>query len=159
MSVSLNPVGQIVKENGCTMIVVGKEYIKGLKGLGAFGHVMIIWWMDGCDNPHDRAVLVQQKPYVKGPEELGVFATRSPERPNPIAISCAGITFVDEKGGVIGIDFCDANDGTPVLDIKPYTPSIDRIEKPDTANWCKHWPKSYEASGSFDWAKEFNFKI
>ena len=43
-------------------------------------------------------------------------------------------------------------------DKKPYTPSIDRIEKPETPKWCAHWPKSYEQSGSFDW-NEFLFAV
>ncbi len=43
------------------------------------------------------------------------------------------------------------------LDLKPYTPSIDRVENPKTPDWCSHWPKSYEESESFDWGAEFNF--
>ncbi len=46
---------------------------------------------------------------------------------------------------------------TPVLDIKTYTPSLDRIEAPGVPEWCSHWPKSAEASEHFDWASEFNF--
>jgi hypothetical protein len=44
-----------------------------------------------------------------------------------------------------------------VLDLKPYTPSIDRVESPSVPEWCDHWPKSYEESGGFDWEAEFNF--
>ena len=54
-------------------------------------------------------------------------------------------------------DMIDANDGTPVLDIKPYTPSSDRIEAPGVPEWCSHWPKSLEQSENFDWGNEFNF--
>jgi tRNA (Thr-GGU) A37 N-methylase len=59
--------------------------------------------------------------------------------------------------GIIGLAFIDAEDGTPVLDIKPYTPSLDRVENPIVPKWCAHWPKSVESSGSFDWSSVFNF--
>lgn len=42
--------------------------------------------------------------------------------------------------------------------LKPYTPSIDRVSSVRTPAWCSHWPKSYEESGDFDWASEFNFQ-
>jgi len=46
---------------------------------------------------------------------------------------------------------------SPVLDIKPYTPSLDRVEAPGVPKWCSHWPKSLEQSEDFDWENEFNF--
>lgn len=54
-------------------------------------------------------------------------------------------------------DIIDANDNTPVLDIKPYTPSFDRVETPGVPVWCSEWPKSTEASGCFNWEQVFNF--
>ena len=57
----------------------------------------------------------------------------------------------------MGLAYIDAENGTPVLDVKPYTPSLDRVERPDVPGWCAHWPKSAEASGDFDWEKVFNF--
>lgn len=86
-----------------------------------------------------------------------MFALCSPERPNPIAVSNAEIAYVDVENGVVGLYYIDADNGTRVLDLKPYTPSIDRIEHPRTPEWCSHWPKSYEESGAFDWEAEFNF--
>ena len=88
---------------------------------------------------------------------LGAFATRTPERPNPIALTCAGVTYLDDENGVIGLTYVDAEAGTPVLDIKPYTPSLDRVETPLVPQWCAHWPQSVEASGDFDWSAVFNF--
>ena len=86
-----------------------------------------------------------------------VFALRSPERPNPIEVSNVSIAYVDEKVGIIGLYYIDAFPGSMVLDLKPYTPSIDRIENPITPKWCSHWPKSYEESSEFNWEDEFNF--
>lgn len=50
-----------------------------------------------------------------------------------------------------------AYEGSPVLDLKPYTPSLDRVEIPHVPDWCAHWPQSLEESASFDWAKEFRW--
>lgn len=149
-------IGKIINEEK-VQVIFDPKYAAGLTGLEGYSHVQILWWMDRCDNATDRSVLVEEKPYKKGPEEIGVFALRSPERPNPIAVSNAAIAYVDVETGTIGLYYMDAFDGSMVLDIKPYTPSIDRIESPVTPQWCAHWPKSYEESGQFDWASEFNF--
>ncbi|HHV30388.1 TrmO family methyltransferase domain-containing protein [Acetivibrio mesophilus] len=155
--IKIIPIGKIKNENGDVAIKLDEKYTIALKGLEDYSHVQIIWWMDGCDNETDRAMLIQKKPYKNGPDEIGVFALRSPERPNPIGVSNAQITFIDVTNGTIGLTYVDANNGSTILDIKPYTPSIDRVENPITPDWCGHWPKSFEESGVFDWAKEFNF--
>lgn len=155
--INVIPIGKIENENGAFAIKLDEKYTVALKGLEDYSHVHIIWWMDGCDNETDRTMLIQKKPYKNGPDEIGEFALRSPERPNPICVSNAQITFIDKTKGVIGLTYVDANDGSAVLDMKQYTPSIDRGENPITPNWCSHWPKSLEESGVFDWGKEFNF--
>lgn len=155
--VKIIPIGTIQNENNETAILLAPACRAGLKGLSGYSHVQVIRWMDRCDNRADRKNLVEKKPYVKGPEELGVFATRSPARPNPIAVSTADIAYVDEDPGRIGLYYIDAFPGSPMLDLKPYIPSIDRVERATTPEWCRHWPESYEQSGDFDWAAEFNF--
>ena len=141
------------KEGG-TIIQVDENYIPALQALDGFSHLQIIWWFDGYDEDVYRTILKTKQPYKKAPEEMGIFATRSPIRPNPIALTAVEKLHIDYEKGVVQID---ANDGSPVLDIKPYTPSLDRIEAPEVPAWCAHWPKSLEASGSFAWEKEFNF--
>ena len=150
-------IGTIENRDGRASVTVDPRYAPGLKGLEGFDHVQILWWMDGCDNDADRGILVERKPYRNGPDEIGVFALRSPERPNPIPVSNAAISFVDAASGTIGLHWIDAFDGSIVLDIKPYTPSADRVERPVTPEWCAHWPKSVEESASFNWGAEFNF--
>lgn len=51
----------------------------------------------------------------------------------------------------------DAEDGTPLVDLKPYTPSIDRIATPRVPAWCANWPNDVETSGQFDWGAVFRF--
>lgn len=156
-NITVNPIGKISVNDGEACVVLDKKYIPALEGLEGFSHIQLIWWFDGCDNEASRSLLTTSKPYKKGPETLGMFATRSPQRPNPIALSCCYVTYIDRENGVIGLAYTDAFDESPVLDIKPYTPSLDRVEAPAVPEWCAHWPKSNEASGEFDWEDEFNF--
>ncbi|HBF0027276.1 TPA: SAM-dependent methyltransferase, partial [Clostridioides difficile] len=109
------------------------------------------------DNTDFRSVLETEQPYKNAPEKMGIFATRSPVRPNPIALSVVEIINIDYMNGMIQIAYIDANDKTPILDIKPYTPSLDRVENPNVPDWCSHWPHSLEESASFAWENEFNF--
>lgn len=136
---------------------INKEFMPALTGLEGFGYVNVLWWFSKNDNQTSRTKFTEKSPYKNSPDVLGTFATRSPERPNPIAQSCAYVTHVDTEKGIIGLAFIDAEDGTPVLDIKPYTPSLDRVENPVVPKWCAHWPKSVESAGSFDWNSVFNF--
>ena len=150
-------IGKIVNREAMVCIELNPKYADGLKGLTGYSHIQVLWWADGCDNDRDRNSLTEKKPYKNGPEEMGIFAMRSPERINPIAVSNAEIAYIDAAKGMVGLYYIDAFDGTQVLDLKPYVPSIDRIENPRTPEWCSHWPKSYEESGDFDWEAEFNF--
>ena len=81
------PIGKIENEHNKVKIMLYPCYKKVLTGLSGYSHVQVLWWMDRCDNPDDRGTLVEKEPYVNGPERIGVFALRSPERPNPIAVS------------------------------------------------------------------------
>ena len=145
-----------INEKGM-FIELEQEYIPALKALDGFGHLNVIWWFSDYDSLDMRKILEAPKPYKKGPDVLGIFATRAPVRPNPVALSTARVISINYEKGIIQVAYIDANDGTPVLDIKPYTPSLDRVETPGVPAWCKHWPVSIEQSESFNWENEFNF--
>jgi tRNA (adenine37-N6)-methyltransferase len=157
MAFSIQQIGTVRCGDTGYFIALGPGYAPALTGLEGFGHVQVLWWFDRCDDLASRSTLTAAQPYAKGPGTVGVFATRSPLRPNPVAVSTSYVTHIDHDSGVIGLAWIDAEDGTPVLDIKPYTPSVDRIERPAVPEWCAHWPKSVEESADFDWGPEFNF--
>jgi len=154
---TVKQIGIICADDRGFRLELAPAYKTALMGLGGFSYINILWWFSGCDNRTARCILSEEKPYTKGPDTLGTFATRSPQRPNPIALSCAYVTYIDSENGVIGLAYIDADDQSPVLDIKPYTPSLDRVEQPEVPAWCKHWPINVETSGDFDWEAEFNF--
>jgi tRNA-Thr(GGU) m(6)t(6)A37 methyltransferase TsaA len=153
----VNPIGKISISTRGMFIELESKYIPALQGLDGFSHLNVIWWFSKFDNEEARNILETPQPYKKAPEVMGIFATRSPVRPNPIALTTVQVIAVDYEQGIIQIAYIDADDGTPVLDIKPYTPSLDRVETPGVPGWCTHWPASLELSGSFDWGNEFNF--
>ena len=153
----IKSIGKVRVDNKGMRLELEKEFIPALTNLEGFGNIHVLWWFDQNDHLDSRSKLIEKSPYKGSPETLGTFATRSPERPNPIALTCAYITYLDCQNGIIGLAFIDAEDGTPVLDIKPYTPSLDRVENPIVPQWCAHWPKNVETSGDFDWDTVFNF--
>lgn len=128
-----------------------KDALQGLKG---FSHVQVYWWAHQLDKEEMRSLNKLPKPYKKGPEELGIFATRSPLRPNPLAMTLVPITWINRNEGCLGIAFIDADPGTPVLDIKPYY-GMERVKEYNVPSWCSHWPAWYEEAADFDWAGEF----
>lgn len=153
----LKQIGIVLSQDGEMIIKLAPEYIPALQGLEDFSHLAVLWWFSEFDSGEARSVLEAPRPYKNGPEVLGIFATRSPVRPNPIALSVAEVLGIDMRKGEIRVAWIDANHGSPVVDLKPYTPSADRVEHPQVPGWCAHWPKSLETSGDFNWENEFNF--
>ncbi len=153
----VNYIGKISVRKEGMFIELDPEYIPALQELAGFSHLNIIWWFSEFDSEEARSVLEVPKPYKNAPDIMGTFATRSPVRPNPIALTTVQIIHINYEKGSIQIPYIDAYDGSPLLDIKPYTPSLDRVENPGVPGWCSHWPKSIEESGNFDWDSEFTF--
>ena len=157
MNYEVKTIGKIKNDENGAYVQLEPEYIPGLQALEGFSHINVIWWFSDCDNDAGRNKLQDEQPYKNAPKVMGVFATRSPARPNPIALTTAEVIDIDFNNGIIHMTFIDADNNTPVLDIKPYTPSFDRVETPDVPLWCSEWPKSTETSGYFDWESVFNF--
>ena len=155
MTITLTPIGT-VSHGKTTTIRLDKELAAGLEGLDGFGHILVLWHAHE-NPPWDPENLTVSEPYRLGPERLGLLATRSAYRPNPICVSVAAVIGVDAQKGVIEVPWIDAEDGSPVLDVKPYHPSADRVRDVTLPDWCSHWPQSLEESGDFAWDEEFNF--
>jgi tRNA-Thr(GGU) m(6)t(6)A37 methyltransferase TsaA len=94
-------------------------YRPGLKGLTGTSHVVVISWLGFSP----RNLIVQKPRHAS--EAKGVFALRSPARPNPLGLHIASLVALDEAAGLLTLDAIDVLDGTPVVDIKPYFASID----------------------------------
>lgn len=116
-SYTLHPVGWVRKADGRTWIEIDPRYQPALMGVEALSSIWVLYWFDRNDTAEKRATL-QVHPRGNPANPLrGVFATRSPLRPNLIALSQVGIRAV--RGNIIEIDDIDAYADTPVLDLKP----------------------------------------
>jgi tRNA-Thr(GGU) m(6)t(6)A37 methyltransferase TsaA len=155
MNITLTPIGTMRAKNSHAVELL-PAYARGLAGLTGFSHALIVWYADRSPAWEDQYLTIV-KPYRLAPEKLGIFATRAPYRPNPICVSVAEIASIDVSRGRIAFTWADPEDGSPILDIKPYHPSSDRIRDAKTPDWCAHWPACYEESGSFAWDGEFLF--
>ena len=117
----------IVDELGAT-VIFEKAFRspEALRGIEGFSHLWLIWQFS--ENIRDGWSPTVRPPRLGGNERLGVFATRSPFRPNPIGLSCEkllGVEQTEKYGPVLHIGGADLMDGTPVYDIKPYLPYTD----------------------------------
>lgn len=105
-------------------IVFEKEYrnADALRGLEGFSHIWLIWEFS-ANRRTDQWQPTVRPPRLGGNVQMGVFATRSPFRPNPLGLSCVRISDIDlhtPDGPVIYVTGADLMDGTPIYDIKPY---------------------------------------
>ncbi len=109
-------------------VVMEPEYrnADAFRGLEEFSHIWLIWQFSAV--PQEGWSPTVRPPRLGGNQRMGVFATRSPFRPNRMGLSCVrllGIDFCGELGPVLRIAGADLMDGTPVFDIKPYVPLAD----------------------------------
>ena len=105
-------------------IVFEPEYRdpSALKGIEGFSHLWLLWEFSEVGDRHSFSPTVRP-PRLGGNARMGVFATRSPYRPNPIGLSCVRLLAVE--GCDLLVSGADLMDGTPILDIKPYLPFAD----------------------------------
>ncbi|MFX1252598.1 MAG: tRNA (N6-threonylcarbamoyladenosine(37)-N6)-methyltransferase TrmO [Promethearchaeota archaeon] len=135
MELRASVVGVVRKLNANSVYLeIDSEYWDAVLNLDKFSHAIILWWIHKQDNPEARSNL-RDFPPQEDAELSGVFASRSPARPTPIGLSIVAITHVDDKTRRIWIDQIDAIDGTPIIDIKPYMPSSDRVDEARVPKW------------------------
>lgn len=133
--ISYNPIGVIHTEHltaeqtpiqpvyakGCKgRAEVFPEFVEGLRDLDGFSHVYLLYHFHKAGPAR-----LMVKPFLQDVER-GIFATRSPRRPNALGLSI--VALVRREGNVLHLDGVDILDGTPLLDIKPYTAKFDCIE-------------------------------
>ena len=101
------------------------DFIRGIEG---FSHLWLLW--EFSDSENRKVCPTVRPPRLGGNIRLGVFATRSPFRPNPIGLSCVKLEKIEEderSGNILIVSGIDMKDGTPIFDIKPYIPYADMI--------------------------------
>jgi tRNA-Thr(GGU) m(6)t(6)A37 methyltransferase TsaA len=121
-------------------IRVFSEFCAGLKGIEGFSHLIILYWIHLRDNEEERqTLLVFPKKHAVN-VETGVFACRSPSRPNPIGLCVVELLKFEDCS--LTVKDLDALEGSPIIDIKPYIPRADAIPNARVPEWTWHCPKT-----------------
>ena len=111
---------------GYILLEPAYRHIEAIRGLEAFSHLWLIWEFSA--NKHDAAGLTVRPPRLGGNERVGVFASRSPFRPNRLGLTSVEISRIDcnsNNAPIIYVKGADLMDGTPIFDIKPYVAYAD----------------------------------
>ncbi|GBD11374.1 S-adenosyl-L-methionine-binding protein [bacterium HR23] len=138
-AVSCSPIGLV--RNGITdltgitweettsQVVLDPPWEPALEGIEAFSHIWVVFWLDRAEPPPSLKARPMGREDMP---EVGIFATRSPRRPNPIGITV--VRLLERRGRVLVVRGLDALDGTPVLDLKPYLRG-DKVARPRLPSW------------------------
>jgi tRNA-Thr(GGU) m(6)t(6)A37 methyltransferase TsaA len=112
-------------------IIINTSLTEALDGLEESSHVIVLYWMHQAVSGE-----VPLKVHPRGKQELplsGLFATRTPNRPNRIGI--ATVRLLERQGNILRVEGLDAIGGTPVIDIKPYIPGYDSVANTKVPPW------------------------
>jgi tRNA-Thr(GGU) m(6)t(6)A37 methyltransferase TsaA len=113
-------------------LVIDEKYQGALQGLEDYSHLIVIYWLhnvDTCDIRHVPQGKVGEVP------EVGIFACRCPSRPNPFGLSTVKLLSI--RANVLKVQGLDAMNGTPILDMKPYTPQYDSVKDATVPEWVQ----------------------
>jgi len=142
MRVELTPIGRIEGpfaqavpdgwEDVAQRIIVDEPWAMALEGLEGFSHLIVLFWLDRIEGALELKVHPENRQDVPA---VGLFATRTPRRPNPIGLQV--VELLSRQGNVLTIQGLDALDGSPVLDLKPYLPRGDSIPDARTPKWIE----------------------
>jgi tRNA-Thr(GGU) m(6)t(6)A37 methyltransferase TsaA len=116
------------------------EFCAGLKGIEDFSHLIIFYWIHLRDKEEERRTLLVFPRRHAVNVETGVFACRSPSRPNPIGLCVVELVKIEKC--VLTVKDLDAFEGSPIIDIKPYIPKADSIPNARVPEWTLQGPKT-----------------
>lgn len=133
-------VGEVTSKGDISTIIIHKEYCPALMGIESYSHLVVLYWMHLRDNEENRKILRVTPPRHEGAPLTGVFACRSPSRPNPIGLTVVELREV--KGCRLEVSGLDAFKGSPIVDIKPYSTRGDSFPEARGPQWSKRGPST-----------------
>ena len=116
-------------------IEVESGLTEALDGLEEFSHIIVLYWMHRATARGELPTKIHPRGKRETPL-VGLFATRSPHRPN--SIGKATVRLLQRQGNILKVKGLDAVDGTPVIDIKPYLPGYDSVRKARVPKWTSN---------------------
>ncbi len=131
------PFQPLEREEGQSTIELFSDYTSALEELDSFKYIYVLYYMHASKGDWKEKVA---PPWAKG-KKVGLFASRTPHRPNPVGLSIVKLRKIE--GNVIHTSVLDAYDGTPVLDLKPYITGLDAKEDAN-AGWVENIEGGHE---------------
>jgi tRNA-Thr(GGU) m(6)t(6)A37 methyltransferase TsaA len=127
-------------KGGISELVINQEYKDCLDGIEDFSHILVLYWSHRTKEKQRRITKIHPAGKKNYPL-VGVFATRSPVRPNPICATT--VELLERRGNVLKVKSLDAVDGTPIIDIKVHSPSYDSPSNVKQADWMEELLKYF----------------
>jgi tRNA-Thr(GGU) m(6)t(6)A37 methyltransferase TsaA len=137
-TIVLDLVGRVERRDGKIFVDLQPAFAEALDGIEAFSHIWVIYWFHGNDRPEKRRTLKVHPRGNPANPLTGVFATRSPARPNLLGL--AACRLLRRQGHRLEVEGLDAWEGSPVLDIKPYLPRLDAFPQTTIPTWAEGKP-------------------
>ncbi len=131
-------IGEVESAGEASRVLIYSEFCPGLLGVEEYSHLIVLYWIHLRDNDRNRRTLRVTPPRHDGAPLTGVFACRSPSRPNPIGLSVVELESVD--GCRLRVKGLDALEGSPIVDLKPYQPRADSVPDASTPEWSQRGP-------------------
>ena len=119
-------------------IKIFQEFCSGLQGITNFSHIIVLYWFHLRDNERERQTLQVVPRRHRCALQVGVFASRSPSRPNPIGLCVVKLIKIEEC--TVTVKGLDALEGSPIIDVKPYIPRADAIPEARVPEWTSRGP-------------------
>jgi tRNA-Thr(GGU) m(6)t(6)A37 methyltransferase TsaA len=116
------------------------EFCEGLRKIDQFSHLIVLYWIHLRDKEEERRILRVFPRRHAVNVEVGVFACRSPSRPNPIGLCVVELIKIDACS--LTVKGLDALEGSPIIDIKPYIPRADSVPDARVPGWTLHGPST-----------------
>jgi len=133
MAYTITPIGFTHSKDKITEIKFLARYAEAIQGLEKYSHILLIVWFHARDTESARKMVKVHPGRNRKNPLTGIFATRSPVRPNPVGIFTSEILSIENDK--ISVSRIDVFDETPVIDIKPYIPSIDFAPSAKMPDW------------------------
>lgn len=130
-------IGTVETTGETSTLRIFTEFCPALLGIERHSHLIVLYWFHLRDNPEHRKTLQVTPPRHEGAPLTGVFACRSPSRPNPIGVTVVRLERRD--GCKLMVSGLDALEGSPIVDIKPYNPKSDSVPEAEVPSYMKHF--------------------
>ncbi len=131
-------IGVVENAGELSRVRIFPEFCVGLQSLDRFSHIIILYWFDQRDREEERRVLQVTPRRHPGAPQVGVFASRSPSRPNPLGLCVTELVKLQEC--TLFVKGLDALESSPIIDIKPYIPRADSVPDARVPEWTSGGP-------------------